>query len=216
MKLEVGKFYKTRDGRKVHFAFHPAYQGLYGLFEDGSYGEWDLTGVNVLHPSPSGFDVIAEWYSPTTTLPINSNTNQPYKTASGEWTLQEIFDEVGKFPFRAYRTAYPHLPPTKFVGIKKLFGLPSFRYIHDPTNEENGYELKKLEGWTLIDPLLAMSTTPPKSSAAPPKKSFNEPEPSCTCESPQVHDRACSWIRWKEKKDRFEMTAHELFFKGDK
>lgn len=63
MKIEAGKFYRTRDGRKVR-VYAVDGGGLYTIHgavyraDEWMIGRWDLTGSNLSH----GFhDLISEW-----------------------------------------------------------------------------------------------------------------------------------------------------------
>lgn len=68
MKIESGKYYKTRDGRKVG----PMCDAGYCYYEEGKFSgldpEWSGDGSNTL-PRKGAFDLIAEWTDATDDAP---------------------------------------------------------------------------------------------------------------------------------------------------
>lgn len=65
MQLEVGKYYKTRDGRKVGPMM--AWESGNNAFDDGSLTGWTERGT-WLNSIQAENDLIAEWPSETPTL----------------------------------------------------------------------------------------------------------------------------------------------------
>jgi hypothetical protein len=82
MKIEVGKYYRTRDGRKVHVR-GKAYDG--DLFGDyiGETHYWNKEGKAVLVNGRRAVDLIAEW------------TDEPAKDEPASQTLSgETIDQI--------------------------------------------------------------------------------------------------------------------------
>lgn len=64
MKLEVGKYYKTRDGRKVGPMYKTGSEDKNMEFDDGSGNGWTKHGT-WLNTCQNERDLIAEWPSET-------------------------------------------------------------------------------------------------------------------------------------------------------
>lgn len=73
MKIETGKYYRTRCGRKAFvaaivpgspFVLRDDAQPVCGYIEDSVMRFWNLDGTYQHYDSPSPADLIAEWHEP--------------------------------------------------------------------------------------------------------------------------------------------------------
>lgn len=84
LKIEAGKFYKTRDGRKVGPTTHNGY-GVYGA--PGHPNKWYETGFSFSGKKELPTDLVAEWVDEPVAKASNSeasNDNEPRKFKAGD------------------------------------------------------------------------------------------------------------------------------------
>ncbi len=96
MQLEVGKYYKTRDGRKVGPMYKTGSEDKNMEFDDGSGNGWTKHGT-WLNTGQNERDLIAEWPSETaqTTLTAIDHLRKAAELFLADGNDKAAFDVLG-------------------------------------------------------------------------------------------------------------------------
>lgn len=107
MKIEVGKFYRTRDGHKVRIyatdgsGLFPVHGAIY-YDDEWSISTWTSDGLN-MRGNESGIDIISEWKQTIDDIGFD-------KSCLPKWAKFVFMDEDGKW-------CWSNEKPTYSLGI---------------------------------------------------------------------------------------------------
>ena len=99
MQLEVGKYYKTRDGRKVGPMYKTGSKDSNMEFDDGSGNGWTKHGT-LLNTCQNERDLIAEWHDAAAPVTLSAETIDNIAIDSLKFHAADTVEPLEKEAFR--------------------------------------------------------------------------------------------------------------------